>query len=142
MKHSPRQKAVRYQVGGYAFTTKGISRFDLRDPYHVAVTLTWPQFLLTLLGVYLSVNLLFAALYTAGAGQRGERRARATFADAFFFSFETLATVGYGEMYPGNLLRPYRRLRRNHLRRCLHRHLDGPHLRPVLAAEVQIRDCR
>jgi inward rectifier potassium channel len=102
MKHSPRQKAVRYQVGGYSFTTKGISRFDLRDPYHVAVTLTWPQFLLTLLGVYLSVNLLFAALYTAVPGSV-VNAGHGNFADAFFFSFETLATVGYGEMYPGNL---------------------------------------
>jgi inward rectifier potassium channel len=98
----PRQKAARYQVGGYAFTTKGISRFDLRDPYHIAVTLTWPQFLLTLLGVYLAVNLLFAALYTLVPGSVVNVRP-GNFPEAFFFSFETLATVGYGEMYPGNL---------------------------------------
>ena len=95
----PRQKAARYQVGGYAFTTKGISRFDLRDPYHIAVTLTWPQFLLTLLGVYLAVNLLFAALYTLVPGSVVNVRP-GNFAEAFFFSFETLATVGYGDMHP------------------------------------------
>ena len=102
MKPRAIQKAARYQMGGIAFTTKGISRFDLRDPYHVAVTLTWPQFLAALLGLYLSVNLLFAALYTLVPGSVANAQP-GNFAEAFFFSFETLATVGYGEMYPGNL---------------------------------------
>jgi inward rectifier potassium channel len=102
MQHQPRQKSAHYQLGSVAFTTKGISRFDLRDPYHVAVTLTWPQFLLTLLGLYLCVNLLFATLYTLVPGSVVNAHTH-NFADAFFFSFETLATVGYGEMYPGNL---------------------------------------
>jgi inward rectifier potassium channel len=96
-----REKAARYQMGSYAFTTKGISRFDIRDPYHIAVSLTWPQFLATLLGLYLTVNLLFATLYTLVPGSVVAAR-RGNFFDAFFFSFETLATVGYGEMYPGN----------------------------------------
>jgi inward rectifier potassium channel len=96
------EKAARYQIGGYAFTTKGISRFDLRDPYHVAVTLTWPQFLASLLGLYLAVNLVFATLYTIVPGSLANAQ-NGNFAQAFFFSFETLATVGYGEMYPASL---------------------------------------
>jgi inward rectifier potassium channel len=102
MKHAPREKAAHYQLGDYSFTTKGVSRFDLRDPYHFAVTLTWPQFLLTLLGVYLAVNLLFASLYVIVPGSVANMRP-GDFAQAFFFSFETLATVGYGEAYPGNI---------------------------------------
>jgi inward rectifier potassium channel len=102
MTRHPRERSAHVTMGDYAFIKKGISRFDLRDPYHVAVTLTWPQFLATLLGVYLGVNLIFAALYTIVPGSiHGARRG--DFLDAFFFSFETLATVGYGEMYPAGL---------------------------------------
>jgi hypothetical protein len=28
---------------------EGVARFDLRDPYHLAIALTWPQFLGALL---------------------------------------------------------------------------------------------
>jgi inward rectifier potassium channel len=93
------ERSARTQFGDYAFIKKGISRFDLRDPYHVAVTLTWPQFLAGLLGVYLAVNVVFATLYTVVPGAITNARP-GNFTDAFFFSFETLATVGYGEMYP------------------------------------------
>jgi inward rectifier potassium channel len=102
MNKVPRERITRTKLGDYAFVKKGVSRFDLRDPYHVAVTLTWPQFLLSLLGVYLVVNLVFAVLYTIVPGAITNARP-GNFVDAFFFSFETLATVGYGEMFPGGV---------------------------------------
>ena len=77
----------------------GASRFDLRDPYHLAVALTWPQFLAALPAFYLSVNVVFATLYWLVPGSVAHARP-GSFADALFFSIETLATVGYGEMYP------------------------------------------
>jgi inward rectifier potassium channel len=97
-----REKSARIRVGEYVFIKKGISRFDLRDPYHVAVTLSWPQFLVALLGLYLAVNVIFASLYSIVPGSITFARP-GNFIDAFFFSFETLATVGYGEMYPHGL---------------------------------------
>jgi inward rectifier potassium channel len=97
-----REKSARVRVGEYVFIKKGISRFDLRDPYHVAVTLSWPQFLAALLGLYLTVNVIFATLYSIVPGSITFARP-SNFIDAFFFSFETLATVGYGEMYPHGL---------------------------------------
>jgi inward rectifier potassium channel len=101
MKH-PREKSASVRVGQFRFRIKGISSIDVRDPYRLAVTQTWPQFLAMLLLVYLCVNTLFAVLYTLVPGAVANARP-GNVADAFFFSFETLATVGYGEMYPASL---------------------------------------
>ena len=68
----------------------------------LAVALSWPQFLAALLTLYLSVNLVFAVLYWAVPGSVANVRPH-SLADTFFFSIETLATVGYGEMYPATL---------------------------------------
>jgi Ion channel len=98
----PSEKVARVRLGSYEFRKKGIARFDLRDPYHLAVALTWPQFLAALLGLYLSVNFVFTALYWAVPGSVANARPH-SFADNLFFSIETLATIGYGEMYPATL---------------------------------------
>ena len=74
----------------------------MRDPYHLAVALTWPQFLAGLLAIYLLVNTVFAILFWLIPGSVANARPH-NFGDAFFFSIETLATVGYGEMYPSTL---------------------------------------
>jgi inward rectifier potassium channel len=72
---------------------------DWRDPYHWLLQLTWPRFFIMLAGLYLTVNLVFACLYFIDL--QGVGRARpGYFSDAFFFSVETLATIGYGVMYP------------------------------------------
>ncbi len=52
-----------------------------------------------LAAVYLVINGVFAALYFAVPGCV-ENAAPGSFSDAFFFSIETLATVGYGRMVP------------------------------------------
>jgi hypothetical protein len=93
----PGEDAARVRLGSYEFKKKGISRFDLRDPYHLAVALTWPQFLAALLALYLSVNAVFATLFWLVPGSVANARPD-SFADALFFSIETLATAGYGEM--------------------------------------------
>jgi inward rectifier potassium channel len=93
------EKVTRVRLGSYEFKKRGISRFDLRDPYHLAVALTWPQFLATLFALYLLVNVVFATLFWLVPGAVANARPDSV-ADAFFFSIETLATVGYGRMYP------------------------------------------
>jgi inward rectifier potassium channel len=95
----PNRNLARIRLGSFEFRKSGASRFDVRDPYHLAVALTWPQFLAALLALYLSVNVVFAMLYWLVPGSVANARP-GSFADAFFFSIETLATVGYGEMYP------------------------------------------
>jgi inward rectifier potassium channel len=88
-------------VGNYSLRKRGVSRYDWADPYGLAVRLTWPQFLLLLFTVYLGVNCFFAILYFAVPGTVATARP-GVFTDYFFFSFETLATVGYGAMYPAS----------------------------------------
>ncbi len=102
MEHDPHEQAARVRLGSYEFKKKGVSRFDMRDPYHLAVALTWPQFLATLIAIYLLVNVVFATLFWLIPGSVANARPY-NFGDAFFFSIETLATVGYGEMYPTTL---------------------------------------
>ncbi|PSB28256.1 ion channel [Stenomitos frigidus] len=70
-----------------------------RDPYHLLLTLPWSGFLAFIVLSYVAINSLFALLYLAG----GECIANArpgSFLDAFFFSVETIASIGYGAMYP------------------------------------------
>ena len=101
-RRKPRVKSARIDMGSFSLTKKGVSTYDLADPYRLAVALTWPQFLLALLAVYLAMNVLFAVAYAVVPGAIANARPYAV-SDYFFFSLETLATVGYGEMYPANL---------------------------------------
>jgi inward rectifier potassium channel len=102
LEREPADGVARLRLGSYEFKKKGVSRFDLRDPYHLAVALTWPQFLAALLALYLSVNVVFTILFWLVPGSVANARPD-SFSDAFFFSIETLATVGYGKMYPATL---------------------------------------
>jgi inward rectifier potassium channel len=64
--------------------------------------LSWPRFVAFLLAVYFAINLVFATAYALGGACIGEMKP-GFFPEALFFSIETLATVGYGHMYPANL---------------------------------------
>ncbi len=87
---------------GLEFAKIGASRFDLSDPYHLALTVRWPVFVAGLFGSYLVITGLFAALYLAQPGCVTNGHP-GSLTDALFFSIETLATVGYGVMAPATL---------------------------------------
>ena len=97
MRKGPRN--VRVRSGQFEFVKLNAKKFDLRDTYHLILTLSWPGFAGLVFGIYLLINLAFAALYMLNAHAVAEMRP-GSFFDAFFFSVETLATVGYGHMYP------------------------------------------
>jgi inward rectifier potassium channel len=100
-----RQRALRRRTLKSApldVTKIGVSRFDWGDPYHMALTANWPSFAIAVLVLYAAINVLFATLYTAVPGAIGNARP-GSILDGFFFSMETLATVGYGQMYPATV---------------------------------------
>jgi len=74
----------------------------LTDFYHRLLLLPWSVFLLGLSAVYLGLNVAFALLYLIGDEAIANARP-GVFADAFFFSVETLSTIGYGQMSPATL---------------------------------------
>lgn len=71
----------------------------LNDVYHRLLMCSWPRFLGLLMTFYLISNALFAVLYWLDPS--GIENARpGSYADAFYFSIQTLATIGYGRFAP------------------------------------------
>lgn len=97
-----RERRVSVQIGALELVKKGGPRRDLRDPYQLALTISWRSFFVALALIYLALNAGFAGLYLLEPGSIA-RAGRGSFLDAFFFSVETMDTVGYGEMAPGTL---------------------------------------
>jgi inward rectifier potassium channel len=80
----------------------GLRTSPLRDVYHSLLTTTWAWFFGLVLVTYLSANLVFAMGYLA-IGDGIEEARPGNFSDAFFFSVQTMATIGYGKMAPRGL---------------------------------------
>lgn len=97
-----RSAAIRVQAGHREFIKLNAKKYDWRDLYHLILTFSWPQFAAMVLGTYLCINFLFATLYFL-SGDCISELAPGSYADRFFFSVETLATVGYGHAYPATL---------------------------------------
>lgn len=83
----------------YDVVRKGVAHTKWRDYYHWLLILDWPQFFALTVASYIGTNTLFALLYLAGGDCIKNARPGSLF-DAFFFSVQTMATIGYGAMYP------------------------------------------
>ncbi|MFM2061083.1 MAG: hypothetical protein RLZZ507_753 [Cyanobacteriota bacterium] len=70
-----------------------------RDPYHLLLTIPWTGFLILICVFYVAINIIFALAYLLG-GDCIANAQPGSFADAFFFSVQTLASIGYGAMFP------------------------------------------
>lgn len=76
----------------------GAKWHPLRDAYHSLLRMPWPGVLMAIAGAYLAINALFAWGYVLVGGVYGAHPG--SFRDAFFFSVQTMGTIGYGAMYP------------------------------------------
>jgi inward rectifier potassium channel len=71
------------------------------DLYHRLLTIPWSAFFGLIAVAYIVFNLSFACLYRLQDASIAD--SHDTFANAFFFSVQTMATIGYGEMRPATL---------------------------------------
>jgi inward rectifier potassium channel len=71
-----------------------------RDPYHLMLTIPWLGFIGIVSLAYILINLIFACLFLLG-GDCIVGAKPGDFSDAFFFSVQTIASIGYGVMSPG-----------------------------------------
>ncbi|OWF66543.1 hypothetical protein B6A14_00735 [Polynucleobacter hirudinilacicola] len=68
--------------------------------YHWLLGTSWVSFLLLVIAVYLGANLLFAFAYLACGDGAITHAQPGSLLDVFFFSVQTMATIGYGRMTP------------------------------------------
>ncbi|MEX0274590.1 MAG: ion channel [Flavobacteriaceae bacterium] len=104
-------------VGGYralnkdgSFNVKKINVpfFERLNFFHTLITMPWLRFFGFILLAYFTVNIVFATAYTFIGTENLTGIATTTtfesFVEAFFFSAQTITTLGYGRVAPiGNL---------------------------------------
>ncbi|MFI5308475.1 MAG: ion channel [Polyangiales bacterium] len=93
-----RPVTIRLPGADYEIRVIGDRRKPLRDFYHALLRLPWSATLGTIALGFLTANALFALgfLLTGGIAHAEP----GSFADAFYFSVQTMGTIGYGAMYP------------------------------------------
>ena len=80
---------------------KGRKESPFDDVYHSILTARWWAFALGVAGTFVVANALFAVGYLLEPGSVTGARA-GSFEDSFFFSVQTMATIGYGTMAPAS----------------------------------------
>lgn len=78
----------------------GLRRAPVDDLYHSLITWSWLRLFATMGASYVLVIAAFALVYLALGDGAIEHARLESFEDAFFFSFQTMATIGYGHMLP------------------------------------------
>jgi inward rectifier potassium channel len=96
--------AKRARVAGssrsYEIKVVGAKRV-VGDWYHALLRMSWSALIAFIAGTFLGVNALFALVYLQFGGVAHARPG--SFADAFYFSVQTMGTIGYGAMYPESI---------------------------------------
>ena len=105
-----------FQPRLFSETIRGRDRLDVGrlgmgghwfdDLYHRSVRMGWPAFFGLFALVFLALNLVFAGLYLLDADgliHSVDTGTTSPFLRCFFFSVHTIATVGYGNVYPASL---------------------------------------
>jgi inward rectifier potassium channel len=93
------RKAHLVRIGMREIETRGLVDGFWTDLYHRSMTVYWPVFFGTAATIFIFLNIVFAALFYLG-DQPIANVAKDLPLSLFYFSIETLATVGYGDMHP------------------------------------------
>ncbi|CAN5913411.1 hypothetical protein BH11GEM1_BH11GEM1_03880 [soil metagenome] len=92
--------------GRFTARREGFAPLSYLNGYHAMLTMTWPRFLGIVTLVYAGMNAVFAVFYLlCGTEALGGLRAEqigGPFLRAFFFSVETFATIGFGNVFPAS----------------------------------------
>lgn len=87
--------------GSFNVERRGLAWRHIVSLYYTLISLTWPRFVGLVSLAYLGVNALFAMAYLlAGPGALEGALGSRPFLQAYFFSVETVSTVGYGNIAP------------------------------------------
>lgn len=95
----PPKVQITWRNGRFNILGLGIWYFYWREPYYLLLTIPWSGFLMLMALSYVAINTLFALAYVVG-GDCIENTTPGSFLDAFFFSVQTIASIGYGNMHP------------------------------------------
>ena len=96
---SAHKSSHKVDIEGRKFIAHGVDIKFFHDTYHYAMTSSWPVFFAVFAVFFIALNFFFAILYSLGDNAIANLYPHG-FWGAFFFSVETLATVGYGDMHP------------------------------------------
>ncbi len=104
MKREPTRGAPRFPTvrGARAERARQALRATRTDLYHALLTANWGVLFSLLAAAYVAFNLAFALLFRLQDGSIVNAKP-GSFMDAFFFSVQTMATLGYGDMHPATL---------------------------------------
>ncbi len=94
---NPRSNIVR--IGNREIITRGLNSGFWTDLYHRSMSVSWPVFFASAGLVFMALNGTFALAFFLGH-EPIANVPTGSFMDLFYFSIETLATVGYGDMHP------------------------------------------
>ena len=123
---SPRRGAV-------AIGPSGMERAPHKDLYHFVLALRLAGVLRVGGATFLAPTCVRLRSTWSQPGSIANARP-GSFEDAFYFSVQTIATIGYGGMYPAHPLRAHRGRDRGDDRNARHRRHHRADLHPVLAS--------
>jgi inward rectifier potassium channel len=93
--------------GSFNVARIGLGLLETLAPYQLLLTISWTGFLGLVALLYIALNLVFAAAYLACGPEAllgpGQDMFGGTFGRAFFFSVQTFATIGYGQLGPNGV---------------------------------------
>src|SRR5438046_7160037 len=93
--------------GSFNVVREGLGWLATLAPYHLLLSISWLGFIGVVTLLYVVLNLVFAVMFLAcGPGALagpGSQMLGGRFSQAFFFSIQTFATIGYGQVGPNGL---------------------------------------